>query len=226
MRIIKLGLASVIALAAAAPTFAQSAEAIAATDLNIRSGPGPQFEVVGVIPGGETTAVEGCLDASPWCKIDFNGATGWASSSYLAVAVEEQAVALSANPANIEINSVTYENTAATEADKGAGAAAGATIGALAAYAVGGPIGGIIAGGLLGGAVGSSAVEPTTETVTYVTSNPVETVYLDGEVVVGATVPQTVTTYEVPQDGLRYLNVNGQTVLVNTENNAIIHVVR
>ncbi|MFD2740500.1 DUF1236 domain-containing protein [Sulfitobacter aestuarii] len=226
MRIAKLGMASVIALTAAAPAFAQSAEAIAATDLNIRSGPGPQFEVVGVIPGGETAAVEGCLDANTWCKVDFDGTAGWSSSNYLAVSVEEEAVALSANPATIEVNTVTYENTEETQADKNAGAAAGATIGALTAYAVGGPIGGIVAGGILGGAAGSAAVEPTTETVTYVTSNPVETVYLDGEVVVGATVPENVTTYEVPQDGLRYATINGQTVLVETESNAIVHVVR
>ena len=45
----KIGVASVIALTAAAPAFAQSAEAIAATDLNIRSGPGPQYEILGVM---------------------------------------------------------------------------------------------------------------------------------------------------------------------------------
>ncbi len=224
--IAKLGMASAIALTAAVPAFAQSSEAIAATDLNIRSGPGPQYEVLGVIPGGASAAVEGCLSEASWCKVDFDGTAGWSSSDYLAVAVDEQAVALSTRPATVEVESVTYENTAQTQADQSAGAAAGATIGALAAYAVGGPIGGIIAGGIVGGAAGSAAVEPTTETVTYITTNPVETVYLDGEVVVGATVPQNVTTYEVPQDGLRYLTINGQTVVVDAETNAIVQVVR
>ena len=217
----KIGVASVIALTAAAPAFAQSAEAIAATDLNIRSGPGPQYEVLGVIPGGESAAVDGCLAEASWCKVVFDGKTGWSSSDYLAVGIDEQAVALSTRPATVEVNSVTYENTAETKSDQTAGATAGATIGALTAYAVGGPIGGII-----GGAAGSAAVEPTTETVTYVTTNPVEPVYLDGEVVVGAVVPQNVTTYEVPQDGLRYATINGQTVVVDTQTNAIVQVIR
>ncbi|SFE04770.1 Uncharacterized conserved protein YraI [Sulfitobacter brevis] len=227
MRIVKLGMISAIALSAAVPALAQSSEAIAVTDLNIRSGPGPHYEVVGVIPGSKAAMVDGCLAESSWCKVSFEGASGWSSSDYLAVGVEEQAVALTARPEAVKIETVTYENTAETTADQTTGVAAGATIGALAAYAVGGPIGGIIAGGILGGAAGGASVEPTTETVTYVQSNPVDTVYLDGEVVVGAVVPETVTYYDVPaQPELRYLNINGQTVLVETENNAIVRVIR
>lgn len=70
----------------------------------------------------------------------------------------------------------------------------GATVGALAAVAIGGPIGGILVGGILGSAAGSAAVEPTTDTVTFIESKPVETVDLDGEVVVGAGVPAMVAT--------------------------------
>lgn len=226
MRIAKLGLISAVALAAAAPTFASSAEAVAATDLNIRSGPGPQFSIIGVIPGGADANVDGCLSEQRWCKVSHEGVSGWSYSDYLAVGVEEQAVALTTRPASIEIETVTYENVEETQADKNTGAAAGATIGALTAYAVGGPIGGIVAGGILGGAAGGAAVDPTTETVTYVKSNPVETVYLDGEVVVGAGLPEMVTTYELPQDNLRYVNINGQTVLVNAETGVIVEVLR
>ncbi|UOA25747.1 DUF1236 domain-containing protein [Pseudosulfitobacter sp. DSM 107133] len=226
MSITKLGMASIIVLTAAAPVLAQNTAAVAATDLNIRSGPGPQYDILGVIPGGESAVVDGCLTDAAWCKVVFDGKSGWSSSDYLAVAVDEQAVALSTRPATVEVNSVTYEDTAQTQADKNTGAAAGATIGALTAYAVGGPIGGIIAGGIIGGAAGSAAVEPTTETVTYITTNPVETVYLDGEVAVGATVPANVPTYEVPQEGLRYLTINGQTVVVDAQTNAIVQVMR
>ena len=107
-----------------------------------------------------------------------------------------------------------------------AGAAAGATLGALTAYAVGGPIGGIIAGGIAGGAAGSAAAEPEESTITYVRENPVDTVYLDGEVVVGAGIPTTVTTYEVPETTYRYVNINGATVIVDNETNLIVDVVR
>ena len=226
MRTAKFGLISAIALAAVAPTLASSAEAIAATDLNIRSGPGPQFDVVGVIPGGSQAGVDGCLAELSWCKVMYDGVEGWSYSDYLAVGVEEQAVALTTRPATVDIKTVTYQNTEETQSDQNAGAAVGATLGALAAVAVGGPIGGIIAGGILGGAAGSAAVEPTTETVTYVESNPVETVYLDGEVVVGAGVPTVVTTYELPQPDLRYVSINGQTVLVNADTGVIVRVLR
>ena len=226
MKIVTLGLVSSLALGAAAPAFAQSVEAVAATDLNIRSGPGPVYDVVGVITGGDAVPVSRCMDAASWCEVSYNGVTGWSSSDYLAIGVDETAVALATRPSSVTVETVTVENVTETQSDRNAGAAAGATIGALAAYALGGPIAGIAAGGILGAAGGTALVEPTEETVTYITQNPVETVYLEGEVVVGAGIPSTVTTYEVPQEGLRYLSVNGQTVLVDAETNAIVRVVR
>ncbi len=227
MKLATLGMASAIALAAAAPAFAQSAEAVAATDLNIRSGPGPFFDVVGVIAGGDKVMLDGCLDASAWCQVTYNGTTGWSSSDYLAVGVEDQAVALTTRPASVSVNTVTYEDTAQTQTDTNNAAVGGATLGALVGFAVGGPIGGIVAGGILGAGVGVAATEPTEQTVTYITQNPVETVYLDGEVVVGAGVPNTVTTYDIlDQPELRYLNVNGQTVVVDAQTNTIVRVIR
>ncbi len=226
MKIVKTGLISALLFSTAIPAFAQATDAIAATDLNVRSGPGPQYTVIGVIPGGETTMVEGCLDAASWCQVKFGEISGWSSSDYLAVNVEEQAVPLTTRPAEVSINSVTYENAEGTEENQREGAAVGATLGVLAGVAVGGPIGGIIAGGILGGAAGSAVAEPEEETITYITSNPVETVYLDGEVVVGAGVPQTVPTFELPQAEYRYANINGQTVIVDTETNAIVRVIR
>ncbi|EEB84309.1 conserved hypothetical protein [Roseobacter sp. GAI101] len=210
----------------AIPAFAQTTGAIAATDLNIRSGPGPQYDVVGVIPGGEETMVEGCLDTTPWCEVKFGEVTGWSSSDYLAVAVDEQAIALTARPASVEVNSVTYEDAEGTMKNQREGAAVGASLGVLTGVAVGGPIGGIIAGGILGGAAGSAVAEPEEKTITYVTSNPVETVYVDGEVVVGAGVPTTVETYELPQEEYRYLNLNGQPVIVDAETNTIVRIIR
>jgi uncharacterized protein YraI len=226
MKLVQTGLITALLFSTAIPAFAQSADAIAATDLNIRSGPGPQYTVVGVIPGGEATMVEGCLDTTAWCQVIFGDLMGWSSSDYLAVNVDEQAIALTTRPATVTVNSVTYEDPEGTTENQQEGAAVGATLGVLAGVAVGGPIGGIIAGGILGGAAGSAVAEPAEKTITYVTSNPVETVYLDGEVVVGAGVPTTVPTYEVPETQYRYLNVNGQTVIVDAETNAIVRVIR
>ena len=75
-------------------------------------------------------------------------------------------------------------------------------------------------------AAGSAAAEPEESTITYVRENPVDTVYLDGEVVVGAGIPTTVTTYEVPETTYRYVNINGATVIVDNETNLIVDVVR
>lgn len=98
-------------------------------------------------------------------------------------------MALASRLATVTVNTVTYEDTAQTQADENSGEATGATIGALAAYALGGPIGGIIADGIIGAGAGAAVVEPNETTVTYISQNPVETVYLDGEVVVGPGVP-------------------------------------
>lgn len=226
MNVRTIGMVSALALSVAAPAYAQTAQAVAATDLNIRSGPGPFYDVVGVIPGGTEVGIDGCLDAASWCKVDFDGLAGWSSSDYLAVGVDDVATALTSRPATVTVNTVTYEDTAQTQADQNTGAATGATIGALAAYALGGPIGGIIAGGMIGAGAGVAAIEPDETTVTYISENPVETVYLDGEVVVGAGVPTEVTTYELPQPELRYVAINGQTVVVDAQSNTILRVIR
>ena len=137
MNIVKLGMVSAIALGAAAPVYAQSAEAYAATDLNIRSGPGSQYEVVGVIPGGKAALVEGCLGEAAGCEVNYDGMTGWSSADYLAVEVEQEAVALATRPASVEIGTVTYEDAEGTAENETAGPAAGATPGPLTAAAGG-----------------------------------------------------------------------------------------
>tara|TARA_R110002012_G_scaffold290152_2_gene483648 strand:- start:7448 stop:8137 length:690 start_codon:yes stop_codon:yes gene_type:complete len=223
----KLTMVSSLALVAIMPAAAMALDANAATDLNIRSGPANNFTVLGVIPGGEAATLDGCIDDGTWCQVSYDGIQGWSYAPYLTVSAEEQAYVVTERPSAVEVTTVTYEDTGETMKDERAGATAGAVLGSLTAYAVGGPVGGIIAGGILGGAAGSAAVEPTTETVTYIESNPVETIYLDGEVAVGAGVPKEVTLYEIPaQSEYRYVNINGQTVLVNPETNAIVRVVR
>ena len=50
---------------------------------------------------------------------------------------------------------------------------------------------------------------------------------LDGEVVVGAGVPDSVTLYEIPdQKDYRYVTINGQPVLVNPTDRKIVYVYR
>jgi uncharacterized protein YraI len=185
----------------------------AMTDLNIRNGPGPRFGVVDVIPEGETAAVMGCTDQQQWCQVEYRGINGWSYSSYLAPATPG---------ADANVTILQHDNVPVVEYNE-SGAAAGAAGGAVIGALVGGPIGAAV-GGAIGAGVGSTA--PPAHVETYVSENRPEPVYLEGEVVVGAGVPNEVTLRTVPDYDHRYAVINGQTVLVDPANRRIIHVYR
>lgn len=225
MKTLKTALIGSVLLVAAAPAMAQSVTATVATDLNLRSGPGAWYESVAVIPANAEASVEGCLAEVDWCQVTYEGQSGWSYAPYLAVADGDVYAALSAAPTSVTVKTVTTVDQAATDEDKGAAALAGGSAGALIAYALGGPVTGMVIGGILGSSIAAEAVEPTTETVTYIQQNPVEVVWLDGEAVVGAALPTGIVTYETPQAGVRYLNVNGTLVAVDAESNVIVDVI-
>lgn len=62
---------------------ALAAPATAQSDLNVRSGPGTQYSVVGSLRGGETVDVGSCTGS--WCQVSFSGGSGYASANYLAM---------------------------------------------------------------------------------------------------------------------------------------------
>ena len=206
---------------AASTAFAQSG-VTATTDLNVRAGPGPQHPVIGVLAAGQGTTLTGCLQNSKWCSIDDGGQKGWVYSDYLTGEFGGQKMVLSERPADSGV--VVVE-----QPDGGAeGALVGGATGAIGGALIGGPVGaaiGGVAGVALGGAAGNMA-EPPAEVRTYVSSNRVEPVYLDGDVVVGATLPETVTIHEIPSYDYRYVSVNGQEVLVEPGTRRIVHILR
>lgn len=213
-----------VLLAVSAPAHAQQAVS-ATTDLNIRGGPGPQFEVVGVIRADEQAQLEGCAQGSKWCQVTYNGVQGWAYSDYLVADVSGREMIVTERVA--ELPTVTYERQAGSDGAAGGGVA-GAATGAVAGAIIGGPVGAAI-GGIAGAATGSiagSIADPTPEVTTYVRSNPVDPVYLDGEVVVGAQLPPSVEVYQVPEYEYRYVYVNGLPVLVEPESRKIVHIIR
>ena len=71
-----------------------------------------------------------------------------------------------------------------------------------------------------------TVIDPPERVRTYVTTNRVEPVYLDGEVVVGAGLPETVVLREIPDYEYRYVYVNGQPVLVEPCTRRIVYVMR
>lgn len=212
----KTVLMSTAALCIAAPAFA-NVTAYATTDLNLRAGPGPQYEVIDVIPGQQGAEVEGCLETGDWCKVSYDGTEGWAYGAYLSAAAEKpMPIYGDEAPQAVVVETITYETPDGEDGMQGA--AAGAVIGAL----IGGPA--VIGAGLVAGAVVGATVDPVETTVTYVRNNPVEPVLVQGEVVKGAILPPEVTIYDIPESEYKYVTLNGTTVLVDSETREIVYI--
>src|SRR5215813_3362196 len=71
--------------------FAAAAPAVVQQDLNLRAGPGPDYEVLAAMPAGTTVDVMGCQ--ASWCQVAFGGTTGWANRAYLGLGGGTVAVA-------------------------------------------------------------------------------------------------------------------------------------
>jgi uncharacterized protein YraI len=203
-------------VALAIPGVALAASATVTTDLNVRAGPGPQFEVVGVLPADQTVEVTGCIEGSLWCQVA--GESGWVYSEYLSYNLDGNVVSLRTAAPQIQTPVVTYEPDATGTV---ASIAGGATVGAL----VGGPVGAAV-GGAAGAVVGALASPPPPQVQSYIVEQPVEPVYLDGEVVVGARVPDSVQLYTVPEYDYPFAYINQQRVLVDPQGRQIVYVLR
>jgi uncharacterized protein YraI len=220
----KFGRAIVAATAIAmiaGTAYAQSMVA-ATTDLNVRAGPGPGHPVIGVIGAGQTTTLNGCLENGKWCSVSTSKGEGWVYSDYLTGEFGGKQVVLTERPADSGVTVLK---------DKGggdSGAVAGGVTGAIAGALIAGPVGAAVggaAGAVAGGAAGT-VIDPPEKVRTYVTTNKVDPVYLEGEVVVGAGLPETVELREIPDYEYRYVYVNGQPVLVDATTRRIVHIVR
>lgn len=210
----KLPLSAVIAgLVLTSTAFAQTT-ATAWTELNLRAGPGPTYEIIAVIPTAQSVNVDGCLEASNWCRVSYNEMSGWAAGDYL---TDTTAQPIVVNREQLEVKTITYEKAQD-------GVIGGGATGAVAGAIVGGPVGAII-GAAVGMTLGDAAT-PEERVTTYVRSNPVEPIYLDGEVVVGAGIPETVQLSDVPESDYYYAYINGVPVLVEREQRRVVYIVR
>ena len=112
-----------------------------------------------------------------------------------------------------------------------AGTATGAAGGAVTGAIVGGPIGAVV-GGVIGAVIGTAIDPPPTQVVSYVeTAKPPPPVVLQGNLVLGATLPSTVMLYPVPPDAYTpkagshiygYAMINGQRVIVDMQTRAVV----
>ncbi|MER9130997.1 DUF1236 domain-containing protein [Mesorhizobium sp. M0768] len=173
----------------------------AITDLNVRAGPGPQYPVIGVLAAGQSATLDGCIANSKWCTIAEANGQGWVYSDYVTADFGGSRVVLTQRPASADIAVVTPPADSVDYSDSYTGA--------------------IVAG---------EAIEPIrrppAEIRTYVRTHRLDPVYLEGEVVTGATLPDTVELREIPDYDYRYVYVNGQPALVDPGSRRIVYVVR
>lgn len=189
--------------------------AVTWSDLNLRAGPGPAYPILSVIPANQVVAVQGCLEITDWCSVSYDGVDGWASGSCM---TGEKGTAVHVDRTAYSVKTVTYDNK------KDEAALAVGSVGAIIGAVVAGPIGAIV-GGAIGAGTGS-ALAPDSKVTTYAMTNPTDTIYLDGEVVVGAGIPETITLAEVPDSEYFHAHINGVPVLVERKTRRIVHNVR
>lgn len=206
--------AATLAIAAAGPAFAETL-ATTTSDLNVRSGPSPYDSVIGFIPRGETVSIGDCT--ARWCSVATEGGQGWVHSRYLAgdIVIDDQ------RTGSIRTDRPTSPGT-------GAGAVTGGAAGVITGAVVGGPAGAAVGGvaGVVAGGTTGAVLDPPRRVRTYVSSNRVRPVYMDREVVIGGTLPDTVELREIPDYDYRYVYVNDQPVLVEPGSRRIVYVVR
>jgi uncharacterized protein YraI len=172
--------------------------------LNVRSGPGFQYSVVAQMAPNEPAAVTGCISNYTWCGVAIGGVTGWASAEYLVTDAGGKLTNLQVSGARLGIPIVVPEG--------------------VGAVVVTPPVGAMLAVPPTVGVV--EPVIPAPEILSYVTQQVVEPVLVDGEVMVGATLPAAAPVYPIPQSPYVYSCVNGQRVLVEPTARRIVYVVR
>jgi uncharacterized protein YraI len=199
------------------PGAALAQTAVVSTDLNVRLGPGPTYEVMTVVPVNETVTIHGCLEALTWCEVSFGTHTGWVYADYLVYEVAGSPLVIREAATQVEVPVVTYDPQAT-------GTASGAVSGAIAGAIIGGPVGAAV-GGVAGATIGAAVTAPA-HVRTYVAEQPVEPVYAEGEVVIGATLPEAVVLHPVPDYEYRFAYVNHQRVLVDPASRQVVYIVR
>ncbi|MBP2236758.1 uncharacterized protein YraI [Sinorhizobium kostiense] len=200
--VIRVAATAGLILAAGVPAVYAATSATVVTDLNVRAGPGPQYPVLGVAARGSAAALEGCLEGSNWCRVNVGTVSGWAYAKYLAADAGGSTVVISERRAELGVPVVSYEATGST-----------VTVGPEPLE-------------LVGSVDEIQPIAPPPTVRTFITENPVDPVFLEGEVVLGATVPRSVAVRTIPDYEYEYVVVNNQPVLVEPSTRRIVYIYR
>ena len=194
--------AAVLSVPASAATLVS-----AMTPLNIRTGPGPQYGIVGAIPDRGQAVILGCIQGSLWCEVSYNGRQGWVYSQYLTASLSGRSMIV-AEYLNDVAPAVRYR---APVDVVGSAAPPPAITGTLVVRpATAEPL----------------VITPPPTVRNYVVSHPVAPVYLNGEVVEGAGLPDDVALAPVPESDYDYVYVNNVAVLVEPSTRRVEYMYR
>ena len=197
-----LALGAVVAVPASAEIVAT-----AMTPLNVRSGPGPEYSIVDTIPYRGQTTIIGCIRDSLWCQVSHKGRQGWAYSQYLTARLSGRSLAVAERLTDIP--TAVYQTPVETV---GSAVTAPAITGTLVARTV--------------PAQQQLVIAPPATVRTYVINHPVAPVYLNGEVVEGVGLPESVAITPVPGTDYGYAYVNSLPVLVEPSTRQVEYIYR
>jgi uncharacterized protein YraI len=164
-----IGLASLLGAAlAAGPALAVTASSPTG-HLNVRSGPGFQYQVVSQIPANTPAQITGCVSDYSWCAVALpGGVTGWASAPYLVTSA-------AGTPKNLQVVGAQLGIPVVTPANTGAPVVATPPVGAMVPVA---PTVGVV-----------QPVAPPPTVLSYMMQQAIQPVLVNGEVMVGAVLP-------------------------------------
>jgi uncharacterized protein YraI len=139
--------------------------------LNVRSGPGFQYQVVGQVQANVQAQITGCVSDFSWCAVALpNGVTGWASAPYLVTKVTTPPKNLQVAVAQLGIPVIVPQNT-------GAPVVATPPVGVMVAVPQ---------------TVVVQPIVPGPDVIAFVRRQRVTPVIVNGEVMVGAVLPTAV----------------------------------
>jgi uncharacterized protein YraI len=180
--------------------------ATATTSLNIRSGPGPQYGIVGAIPEHGQATISGCIQGSLWCRVSYHGQQGWAYSQYMMARLSGRPLIVAEGLNSIP--RVTYQTPVETV---GSAVATPAITGTLVARPA---------------STQPLVISPPPAVESYIVSHPVTPVYLNGEVVEGVGLPGEVALTTVPGYDYQYAYINNVPVLVEPSTRQVRYIYR
>ena len=198
--------AAILTLALAGAAQAQTI-GTATTALNIRSGPGPEQPVIGYMKPRQRAQILGCVEGSLWCQVQFRGIQGWAYSQYMSLQAGSGRIVVREPAAVVYGYAPTYRPDVPL-----APLAEAITSGARAIGAAESVV------------YASTFAPPPPAVGAYVTNNAVNSFAYDGNVVVGAGLPQTVVLNNVPDYRYQYVYLNNTPVLVDPATRRIVYV--